>query len=86
MELIQILVIVGIIVILLLAIVLFRVNTRVQMKVSFNMDDECNIYNQKGLVIFKYMICLKENQVLKQESITLFKIPLKERDLILLLM
>ncbi len=52
LELIHILVIVGIAVVVLLAIILFRVNTHIQMRVSFNMDDECNIYNQKGLVIF----------------------------------
>ncbi len=52
MQLVHYLVIVGIILIVLLAIVLFRVNTHIQMKVSFNMDDECDIYNTNGLVIF----------------------------------
>ena len=52
MQLVHYLVIVGIILIVLLAIVLFRVNTHIQMKVSFNMDGECDIYNTNGLVIF----------------------------------
>ena len=52
MELEQILAIVILVVIVFLGIILFRINTRVQMKVSFNMDDECAIYNANGLAIF----------------------------------
>lgn len=52
MQLIHYLVIGGLILIVLLAIVLFRLNTHIQMKVSFNMDDECDIYNTDGLAIF----------------------------------
>lgn len=52
MQLIHYLVIGGLILIVLLAIILFRVNTHIQMKVSFNMDDECDIYNTDGLAIF----------------------------------
>ena len=38
--------------VIVLAVVFFRLNTKTQMKVSFNMDDETNVYNQKGLEIF----------------------------------
>lgn len=37
---------------LVLGIILFRVNTKTQMKVSFNMDDETGVYNMNGLEIF----------------------------------
>ena len=39
-------------VIIILAVVFFRLNTKTQMKVSFNMDDETNVYNLKGLDIY----------------------------------
>ena len=52
MELVHILVILALVVIVLVGLILFRINTHIQMRVSFNMDDECNIYNQRGLVIF----------------------------------
>ena len=52
MELVHVLVIIALVVIVLLGLILFRINTHIQMRVSFNMDDECNIYNQYGLAIF----------------------------------
>ena len=39
-------------IVIILAVVFFRVNTKTQMKVSFNMDDETNVYNLKGLDIY----------------------------------
>ncbi len=39
-------------VVIILAVLLFRINTKTQMKVSFNMDDETGVYNKKGLEIF----------------------------------
>ena len=36
-------------VIVVVALLLFRFNTKTQMKVSFNMDDETQVYNPKGL-------------------------------------
>ena len=52
LELVHLLVIIALVVIVLLGLIFFRVNTHIQMRVSFNMDDECNIYNQYGLAIF----------------------------------
>lgn len=42
----------GACIILLIALIAFTVNYRTQMKVSLNMDTECNVYNKKGLEIF----------------------------------
>ena len=39
-------------VIIVIAVILFRFNTKTQLKVSFNMDDETSVYNRKGLGIF----------------------------------
>ncbi len=42
----------GIAVIVIAAVFLFRFNTKTQMKVSFNMDDETQVYNPKGLDVY----------------------------------
>ncbi len=39
-------------VIIIIAVILFRFNTKTQMKVSFNMDDETEVYNPKGFDVF----------------------------------
>ena len=43
------LVIVGIALIILLAVMLMRINTRIQMRASFYMDEESDTFNAKGL-------------------------------------
>lgn len=48
----EMLIIAGACVVLLIALIAFTVNYRTQMKVSLNMDTECNIYNRKGLEIY----------------------------------
>lgn len=53
----EMLIIGGACIILLIALIAFTVNYRTQMKVSLNMDTECNVYNKKGLEIF-----LKKNR------------------------
>ena len=57
--------------VIVLAVVFFRLNTKTQMKVSFNMDDETNVYNQKGIDIF-----ISHNQK-KYTSPTLVVVELK---------
>ena len=57
-------------VIVLAGFVAFRFNTQLQMRVSFNMDDESKLYNKEGLEIY----CTKNKNKLKKVSFVVVEI------------